>query len=86
MDEIDQMPDAQRLSRVRLLSGFVQEVLEIGEEELKRARELQKEGFQVFDSLHIACAESVKADVFLSTDDRLLKQAKRLSKRLKVRV
>jgi predicted nucleic acid-binding protein len=86
MDEIEQTPDAQRLSRVKLLSGFVQEVVEVNEKEVKRAKELQKEGFQVFDALHIACAESAEADVFLSTDDRLLKQAKRVSKRLKVRV
>ena len=86
MDEIEQMPDAQRLSRVKLLSGFVQEIIEIGEKEVKRAKELQKEGFQVFDALHIACAESAKVDVFLSTDDRLLRQAKRVSKRLHVRI
>jgi predicted nucleic acid-binding protein len=86
MDEIEQMPDAQRLSRVKLLSGFVQEIVEVGEKEVKRAKELQKEGFQVFDALHIACAESAKVDVFLSTDDRLLRQAKRVSKRLHVRI
>jgi len=86
MDEIEQMPDAQRLGRVKLLSGFVQEIIEIGEKEVKRAKELQKQGFQVFDALHIACAESAKVDVFLSTDDRLLRQAKRVSKRLHVRI
>ena len=85
-DEIEQTPDAQRLSRVKLLSDFVQEVVEVNEKEVKRAKELQQEGFQVFDALHIACAETAKADVFLSTDDRLLKQAKRVSKRLKVRI
>jgi predicted nucleic acid-binding protein len=68
------------------LSGFIQENVEIGEKEERRARELQSEGFQVFDALHIACAESAKADVFLSTDDRLLKLAKRNSKKLDVRV
>jgi len=86
MDEIEQMPDMQRLSRVKLLSSFVQEIVEINEKEVERARELQKEGFQVFDALHIACAESAKADVFLSTDDRLLKQAQRVSKSLHVKV
>ena len=85
-DEIEQTPDTQKLSRARLLSGFIQENVEIGEKEERRAEELQKEGFQLFDSLHIACAESAKADVFLSTDDRLLKLAKRISKRLHVRV
>lgn len=85
-DEIEQMPDTQKLSRTKLLSGFIQENIEIGEKEERRAMELQSEGFQVFDALHIACAESAKADVFLSTDDRLLKLAKRNSKKLDVRV
>lgn len=85
-DEIEQMPDTQKLSRTKLLSGFIQENIEIGEKEERRAMELQAEGFQLFDSLHIACAESAKADVLLSTDDRLLKLAKRNSKKLDVRV
>ncbi|MBI5296205.1 MAG: PIN domain-containing protein [Chloroflexi bacterium] len=86
MDEIEQTPDTQKLSRARLLSGFIKQMVEIGEKEAKRAKDLQKDGFQVFDALHIACAEGAKADVFLSTDDRLLKLAKRISKRLKIRV
>lgn len=85
-DEIEQTPDTQKLSRAKLLSGFIQENVEIGEKEVGRAKELQKDGFQLFDALHISCAESAKADVFLSTDDRLLKLAKKMSKRLKVRV
>ncbi len=86
VDEIEQTPDTQKLSRARLLSGFIKQVVEIGEKETKRADELQREGFQVFDALHLACAESSKADVFLSTDDRLLKLAKKVSKRLKIQV
>jgi len=86
MDEIEQTPDIQKLSRAKLLSGFVQENIEIGEKEEQRAKELQNEGFQVFDALHIACAESAEADVFLSTDDRLLKLAKHISRQLHVRV
>jgi predicted nucleic acid-binding protein len=69
-----------------LLSGFIRQSVEVGEAEVKRAKDLQKEGFQAFDSLHLACAETAKVDVFLSTDDRLLKRAKQISKRLKVRV
>jgi predicted nucleic acid-binding protein len=86
MDEIEQTPDTQKLSRARLLSGFIKQMVEIGEKEAKRAKDLQKDSFQAFDALHIACAEGAKADVFLSTDDRLLKLAKRISKRLKIRV
>jgi len=85
-DEIEQTLDTQKMSRAKLLSGFIQENVEIGAREERRAKELQAAGFQLFDALHIACAESAKADVFLSTDDRLLKLAKRLSKRLRIRV
>ncbi|MBI5933145.1 MAG: PIN domain-containing protein [Chloroflexi bacterium] len=86
MDEIEQTPDTQKLSRARLLSDFIKDSVVIGEAVAERAEKLQNEGFKVFDSLHIACAESAKADVFLSTDDRLLKLAKRISNRLHVRV
>ena len=86
MDEIEQTPDTQKLSRARLLSGFIKQMVEIGEAEVERSKELQGEGFKEFDSLHLACAENAKADVFLSTDDRLLKLAKRISSRLHIRV
>ena len=86
MDEIEQTPDTQKLSRARLLSGFIKQMVEIGEAEIERSKELQGEGFKEFDSLHLACAENAKADVFLSTDDRLLKLAKRISNRLHIRV
>jgi len=64
VDEVEQTPDIRKLSRTKLLSGFIQQSIEIGNKEEKRAKELQGEGFDVFDSLHIACAESAKADVF----------------------
>jgi hypothetical protein len=65
---------------------FVSLTLEIGEQELARARELQRLGFVGFDAIHLACAEIGKADVFLTTDDRLLRLAKRQTKKLSVKV
>ncbi len=85
-DEVEQIPDTQKLSRVSLFLDFVEKGISIGEKEVERAKNLEKKGFQLFDALHIACAESAKVDIFLSTDDRLLKLAKRLSNYLEVRV
>lgn len=85
-DEIEQTPDTQKLSRAKLLSGFIRENVQVGEKEIKRAMELREAGFQTFDALHLACAESASVDVFLSTDDRLLKLAKRRSNVLQIRV
>ncbi len=84
--EIDQTPDADRQSRLRRVTEFVSLIIEIGGQEVKRANELQKLGFVGFDAVHLACAESGNADVFLTTDDRLLKLAKRLAQKLRVKV
>ncbi len=84
--EIDRTPDAEQQSRLRRVTGFVSQAVEIGEKELKRASQLQRLGFVGFDAVHLACAESGKADVFLTTDDRLLRLANRLAKKLHVKV
>jgi len=84
--EVDQTPDPEQQVRLRRVMDFVETSVEVGEKELARASELQKLGFIGFDAIHLACAESGKADVFLTTDDRLLKLAKRQAKRLQVTV
>jgi predicted nucleic acid-binding protein len=84
--EIDRAPDIEQQSRLRRVTDFIGQSIKIGQKELKRANELEKFGFVGFDAVHLACAESGGADVFLSTDDRLLKRAKRLSKKIRVKV
>lgn len=75
--EINRTPDQERQRRVRLLVDAIQEHVRLGAAEISRARELEQIGFQTFDALHIACAEAGSADVFLTTDDRLLRLARR---------
>ena len=55
-------------------------------DEVERAKALTQLGVSAMDALHLACAESGGADIFLTTDDRLLRQTKRLSAQLRVRV
>lgn len=86
IDEIEQTPDPGKLARLQVVARYIQENVEISELELERARDLQSFGFQAYDALHIACAESAHSDVFLTTDDRLLKLAKRHSKKLSIKV
>jgi predicted nucleic acid-binding protein len=54
--------------------------------EADRAQQLEQLGFQAMDALHLACAESAHADIFVTTDDKLLKLATRLSAKLQVTV
>ena len=61
-------------------------IVDVGDAMTARARELMAAGFGAFDALHLASAESGGVDVFLTTDDRLLRTARRVAKRLLVRV
>ena len=47
---------------------------------------LETLGFGAFDALHIACAESAGAEVFLTTDDSLRLRALREANKLSVHV
>ena len=49
-------------------------VQEVKQEILYRAQELEATGIKGLDALHIACAEALKADYFLTCDDRLIKR------------
>ena len=84
--EIDKTTDAEQRSRLRRVIEFVSSSIELREKELARAKSLEKLGFVGFDAVHLACAESGKVDVFLTTDDRLLKLAKRVATKLHVKV
>lgn len=60
--------------------------LQSGPCEDDKAAEFVGLGFKAFDAMHIACAESLKCTVLLTTDDRLLRLANRHQKSLDVRV
>jgi len=83
--EIRQTPDPERRRRVQILASYADRSVVVGEPEIERAQQLEAWGIAAFDALHLACAESSEADVFLTTDDKLLGKAKGL-KQLRVRV
>ena len=84
--EINQNPDLdQRVSLTTLLQ-LRHQIVFVGGEEILRGEELEGLGFKKLDALHIACAESGNADIFLTTDDRMLRRAKRYRAQLRVRV
>ncbi len=75
----------QRDRMISLINSGNQYVL-MGENVRLRDKEIEAIGIKHFDSLHLACAESAQADMFLTTDDRLHRRANRYSSKLQVRV
>ena len=84
--EVDNNRDMSQRNEMKYQMADAYTNVSISEIERARGRELEKLGFKQLDALHLACAERGNADVFLTTDDRLLRRAKRLSSKLDVQV
>jgi predicted nucleic acid-binding protein len=84
--EIDAIPDTDRRARVQLLLPHPKSMLKLSEAIYARAAKLETMGFKPADAVHVAAAEALEADVFLSCDDRLCRLAKRRQTLLTVRV
>jgi hypothetical protein len=84
--EIAQTPDQERAHRVRSLLRNVQLRVLISPTVATRARAIEKLGFRGLDALHIAAAESGRAELLMTTDDRMLRRARRAGATLTVRV
>lgn len=86
--EINRISDLTKRSFVKALLNSIPQTIfvTIGGSETFRGEQLEALGFKEYDALHIACAESGEADVFLTTDDAVIRRAKRLTSQLRVRV
>jgi hypothetical protein len=84
--EISRTPDPERRRRVQLLASHTHRSVVVGKSEIERAKQLETWGIAAFDALHLACAESGAVDVFLTTDDKLLRRSATDAQGLRVRV
>ena len=84
--ELNQTPNLERLNNIKSILT-VAKIRVVSSQYLdSRALELQRLGFTGYDAAHIASAERGRADIFLSTDDRLIKRAKRNAQLIRVPV
>jgi predicted nucleic acid-binding protein len=85
-EEVNNTPSRERRSRVRNMLSGAHSTVALADAAIARAQELRAMGFRAYDALHLACAEQATVDVFLTTDDRMLRIATRHTEQLKVRV
>ena len=83
--EINNTPDQIQRNHMRTQLDLAYQNVSIGAIENTRGQELEALGFKWFDALHLACAESSEVEVFLTTDNRLLRRANRIRTLLQVR-
>lgn len=84
--EINQTPDEERKQRLLSLAKRASSCMNLNQEIYHRAEIIKGIGFKTYDALHLACAEHGKADIFLSTDDKLITKAKQNIGKLNIRV
>lgn len=86
IDEVGRIQDLDQRLRIKGWLTDAHQTVSIGASEISRRKRLEALGFGGLDALHLACAESGTADVFLTTDDRLLRRGSRYNVQLRVRV
>lgn len=84
--EISRNPDPGRRRDASALLVFADEVIVPSAAAAGRAASLQALGFSALDSLHLASAEQGSVDVFFTTDDNLVRRAKRHNTLIRLRV
>ncbi len=75
--ETGRMVDLERRQRVHALAGLAATKLPVDHAAKARAQEWAGQGLKPIDALHLACAEGAGVDVFLTTDDQLLRVIRR---------
>jgi predicted nucleic acid-binding protein len=84
--ELRQTPDTQRVALIIAALAIAAEKALWDSALKQRAVELVTLGLKPFDAAHLASAEAIAADVFLTTDDRLIRKAIRYQTSLNVLV
>lgn len=74
--EISKTPNEDRKARLWSLESGASKRVELTDAIYQQAEMLQQLGFTALDALHLACASVAEVDVFLSTDDKLLKKSR----------
>ena len=86
MNEIDQISNLNQRFQIKNRLTAAHQTVPLRVSEISRGEQLEELGFKEPDALHLACAESGASDIFLTTDDGLLRRAERNSSYLHVRV
>ena len=84
--EIKEITEWERKEKIKNYIELAKNTVTLSNEITKRAFELTKIGLIGMDALHIAAAESVSVDYFVTCDDKLLKNARRNKNKINIKV
>ena len=84
--EISKTPNEERQERLWSMESSATTRIALTDSILSKAAKFQQLGFTTYDALHLVFAIEANVDAFLSTDDKLLKRARRYSEEIPISV
>ena len=84
--EVNNTQNQSKRLQIQSRLNYVHQNVLVNLMEILRTKYLESLGFKQADALHLACAESSNVDVFLTTDNGILRRAERFSSQLQVSV
>ena len=84
--EVNNTKNQSKLLQIQSRLNYVHQNVLVNLREILRTKHLESLGFKQADALHLACAESSNVDVFLTTDNGILRRAERFGSQLQVSV
>jgi predicted nucleic acid-binding protein len=82
--ELDQIVDLEKRMKVEELYALAAHRLPMTDQVISRAEDIHRQEFSFWDSAHLAFAEIFRQDIFLTTDDKLLRRSKQISLQLQI--
>ena len=82
--EIAHITNLETQEQIKTLYATASEHVRITDDVIIRATNFQVSNIRHFDSLHMALAESANADIFLTTDDKLIKKTQSTNTKTRV--
>lgn len=84
--EVNQIPNNDRKQRILRLCDKASDMVRLDKTIYEFSEKLKTMGFKSYDALHLACAQKAGVDVFISTDDKLIKKAQNTTDILNMRI
>ena len=84
--EINKTQNTERRKKVEAFLIFQNSVVKINEPLINRAKNIERFGFSFMDALHLESAIAGKADIFITTDDEIIKIFRKVSDSFNIKV
>jgi predicted nucleic acid-binding protein len=84
--EVNNIPNSDKKHRILKLCDKASEIVKLDKQIYSFSKEFMKLGFKSYDALHLSCAKKAGVNIFLSTDDKLVKKAYKNQDTLNIKV